>query len=70
MFTLLDDAVRGFGGTPAGGWGDVASRRQRLAGVRDPSGSRRPRNTISSNNGVRDGPAVSGRPGTLGKGCD
>jgi hypothetical protein len=40
-FTLLDDAVRRFGGAAVtGGIGEVG-RRQRLVGVRGPSGKRR-----------------------------
>ena len=40
-FTLLDDAVRGFGGAAPEGRTDEAGRRQRLAEVRDPSGEHR-----------------------------
>jgi len=41
MFTLLDDAVRGFGGAAPEGRTDEAGRRQRLPEVRDPSGEHR-----------------------------
>ncbi len=41
LFTLLDDAAGGFGGVLAGGWVGEISRRQRLAGIRDPGGERR-----------------------------
>ncbi len=39
--TLLDDAVRGFGGAAAGGRVGEIGRRQRLTGVCDPGGERR-----------------------------
>ena len=41
MFTLLDDAVRGFRGGPAVGSVGQAGRRQRFVGIHDPGGERR-----------------------------
>ncbi len=41
--TLLDDAVRGFGGAADGGLAGQAERRRQLLGVRDPGGERRHR---------------------------
>ncbi len=40
-FTLLGDAMRGFGGAAAVGWHDEAGRGQRLTEIRDPGGERR-----------------------------
>jgi hypothetical protein len=40
-FTLLDDAVRGFGGAAAGRQVSEAGRRQRLVGIHAPGDSRR-----------------------------
>ncbi len=42
MFTVLDKPVGGLRGAPVGRWGDEAGRRQRLVGMRQPSGERRP----------------------------
>jgi hypothetical protein len=39
-FTLLDDAMRGFGAAAAEGWVGDAGRRQHLVGIHDPSGER------------------------------
>jgi len=39
--TLLAGPAGDFGGVPAGGWAGEMSRRQRLVGIRDPSGERR-----------------------------
>ncbi len=40
-FTLLNAAVGGFRGGPAGWWGGADGRRQRLIGVHDPCGGSR-----------------------------
>ncbi len=40
-FTLLDDAMGGFGGAAAEGWSSDTSRRQRLVGMHHPGGERR-----------------------------
>lgn len=40
-FTLLDDAMRGFGGAAAGGEVGEAGRQRQLVGLRDPGGVRR-----------------------------
>jgi len=41
MFTLLDDAVRGFGGAAAREWAGKADRQRQLLGLHDPGGGRR-----------------------------
>jgi hypothetical protein len=40
-YTLLDDAVRGFGGGPAGGWDGEDGRRRQVVGERHVGGERR-----------------------------
>ncbi len=40
-FTLLDDAVQGFGGAAAGRWVGETDRQRQLTGMYDPGGERR-----------------------------
>jgi hypothetical protein len=40
-FTLLDDAVRGFGGAAAEGWVSETDRQRQLTGMHDADGERR-----------------------------
>ena len=65
-FTLLDDAMQGFGGAAAGGVGEIGRRRQ-LVGLHDPGSERR------RLFGVGESPAEAGAGAKQerdGRGCD